>query len=86
MQHSLLQVRMTGATQVAKDGQKTQACAASDTGARIAPFFISFSKVVAKQAHTPALTGTEPTHYGDRFVVRINLSPDAGYDKKEWGG
>ena len=47
MQHSLSQVRMTGATQVAKDGQKTQACAASDTGARIAPFFLSFSKVVA---------------------------------------
>ena len=80
MQHDLSQVRMTGATQVAKDGQKNQACAASDTGARIAPFFISFSKVVTKQAHTPALTGTEPTHYGYRLVLRIDLAPGAGYD------
>ena len=62
MQHSLSQVRMTDATQVAKDGQKTQACAASDTGARIAPFFGPLSKIVARQAHTPVLTAIELTH------------------------
>ena len=81
MQHSLSQVRMTGATQVAKDGQKTQACAASDTGARIAPlfYFLLQSRRIAS-THTPAPTGIEPSHCRDRFVLRIDVAPDAGYD------
>ena len=66
---------------MAKDGQKTQACAASDTGARIAPFF-NFLLQSRRKAitHTPALTGIELTHCGDRFVLRINHAPDAGHD------
>ena len=43
LQHPVLNVRMTGAQQVAKEGQKTQACRASYTGGKDCP--LSFARL-----------------------------------------
>ena len=43
LQHPVPNVRMTGAQQVAKEGQKTQACRASYTGGKDCP--LSFARI-----------------------------------------
>ena len=57
LQHSVSNVRMTGAQQVAKEGQKTQACRASYAGGKDCPLsFARFSTALSRSLPHAAIS------------------------------
>ena len=67
LQHPVPNVRMTGAQQVAKEGQKTQACRASYTGGKDCP--LSFARFLLPASTLPLPRSLPHAAISDRLIM-----------------